>query len=713
MRFAPRTTTVFLSLLGLSALTAAQGCASKPPAPKTVDPAPSPDATAMSGQPGAQKTLPPAVASSGPCGRAKPGTGAVRAGAVRQSAAVALAEIGSGESRRLIAYVADADEDALRTVEVTKGKEVEIAVTRLQGRPEHVMVLGDGRVAVTLRNDGLVQVLEPAETPDKSLASRCTVDVPTEPIAMAATADDTAMVVTSGWGHALTKIDLATFQPRGSVDLPREPRGVVVEGKRAFVAHLVNARMSVVDLDDAQFRNIDLKLKLPAQSAIPRGAKTREGCQGYALVSAVTDPTINGPAVPPPPVGEVPPPPVAPKGPSGKPPVSPNPGPAIAAPPKKTPKRIFAPMVTVDPGEPARATSGYGDASLGIAAEVASVTVIDPAAEKPLTRAMTALPTRAPSSPVRECTLPRAAAHAGESIFVSCLGIDAVVEMDAKAIDPARSEIRRWRVPAGPTGLAVDETSRSVVVWSQFEHRVTVIPMSEGARIASISVSRGANTAMTPELARGRELFHKAFDTTISRDGRACASCHPDGREDALTWSTPDGPRQTLMLAGRLGREKGFSWTGVNPTIQEHIRHTFQRLEGTGLSDADLQALTAYIKQMEPPKVNVRAMPETKQHLVARGKELFYDAKTACASCHPGGGTDGQPHDVASRAAADRSADFATPSLRFVGGTAPYFHDGRYSTLVQLLEDAEGKMGHTGHLSLEERKALAAYLETL
>ena len=43
-------------------------------------------------------------------------------------------------------------------------------------------------------------------------------------------------------------------------------------------------------------------------------------------------------------------------------------------------------------------------------------------------------------------------------------------------------------------------------------------------------------------------------DRRISADGRVCASCHPDGREDGVAWVTPEGPRQTPMLAGRLGK---------------------------------------------------------------------------------------------------------------------------------------------------------------
>jgi cytochrome c peroxidase len=56
---------------------------------------------------------------------------------------------------------------------------------------------------------------------------------------------------------------------------------------------------------------------------------------------------------------------------------------------------------------------------------------------------------------------------------------------------------------------------------------------------------------------------------------------------------------------------------------------------------------------------------------------------------------------------------FDTPSLRFIRGTAPYFHDGRYPTLEALLEDPTSTMGHADTLSVQDRAALAAYLRTL
>src|SRR6185436_7284957 len=85
-----------------------------------------------------------------------------------------------------------------------------------------------------------------------------------------------------------------------------------------------------------------------------------------------------------------------------------------------------------------------------------------------------------------------------------------------------------------------------------------------------------------------------------------------------------------------------------------------------------------------------------------------------CATCHEGGGgTDQAAHDVKSGDIDEASLKFDTPSLRYVGVTAPYFHDGRYSTLDELLVASDGKMGHTAGLSTDDRRALSAYLESL
>jgi cytochrome c peroxidase len=56
---------------------------------------------------------------------------------------------------------------------------------------------------------------------------------------------------------------------------------------------------------------------------------------------------------------------------------------------------------------------------------------------------------------------------------------------------------------------------------------------------------------------------------------------------------------------------------------------------------------------------------------------------------------------------------FKTPSLLFVGGTPPYFHDGSAATLEEVLEKNRDRMGKTSHLSPDDRAALVAFLRTL
>jgi hypothetical protein len=374
--------------------------------------------------------------------------------------------------------------------------------------------------------------------------------------------------------------------------------------------------------------------------------------------------------------------------------------------------RVLAPMASVDPG-PAKATSIYGGAdSWGPSAVMPFVAVVDAGTERPF--AQTLAQSGALEKP---CILPRAAATFGSELLVACFGVDALVDFDARGHAPARVERRRWKLAPGPNGVAVDEAHARAVVWSQFARELAVVDLVvDGKPIARASASRRRDSRMTPLLARGRALFNATTDLRISGDGRACASCHPDGREDGLTWSTPVGPRQTIMLAGRIAGTGPYGWFGASATVKQHVTHTLHRLGGQGMADgdrADFDALIAYVTSLRGPNLEGGRVEASKAALAARGRELFFDERQGCASCHVGGGTDNRQHDVGSGNVIEASLRFDTPSLQFVGGTAPYFHDGRYATLVELLERSDGTMGHTTHLGTEETLALAAFLETI
>ena len=604
------------------------------------------------------------------CARRTQGARPSAVSTARQGSAVALARTGD----RLLAYVADADSRSVHTVDVDQGRE--LVRTRVEGEPRQLLVLPDGRLVASLSDGTHVAVLEPGDDPSTALTPICQRDVPAEPWGLALSADDAKLVVTSAWGGALTVLDARTLDVKRVVPLPRDPRGVLVdEAGTAFVGHLVGAKMSVVDLGEGEGTDPGPPIDLGARKATPLGQlgdrlAERTGSQGYALVS-VALPAMAG---------------------------------ATEA---SVPSRILFPMVSVDPGNPERRSSVYyGPPFDGVAKQIPMVSVVDPEQRQPLSKYVLGTSEK---TYARECLLPRAAAvrvHGRTpSLLVACLGIDAVLDLDALTVDPFRAERRRFAVPPGPEGIAVDDASGRAVVFSQFAGSVSVLALDGAAPTRTIPLDYHPAPALAAA-ARGRMLFYRTDDTRVSGDGIACSSCHIDGREDGLTWTTPMGPRQTPMLAGRLDGTAPYGWEGDRVSVGAYIANTVERLGGKGLQAQDVDDLTAFLLVAEPPP------PVRDAALADRGRELFEGAAQGCGTCHAGGATDAKTHGF-SPSAQDIQTSFDTPSLQFIGGTAPYFHDGRYPTLEALLADPTSAMGHSASLPAEDRAALAAYLRSL
>jgi len=62
-----------------------------------------------------------------------------------------------------------------------------------------------------------------------------------------------------------------------------------------------------------------------------------------------------------------------------------------------------------------------------------------------------------------------------------------------------------------------------------------------------------------------------------------------------------------------------------------------------------------------------------------------------------------QMHNVDSKSPCDRRSDFDTPILLEVWRTAPYLHDGRYTTIKELIiEDKHGK--ECNNVDINERQ---------
>jgi cytochrome c peroxidase len=128
------------------------------------------------------------------------------------------------------------------------------------------------------------------------------------------------------------------------------------------------------------------------------------------------------------------------------------------------------------------------------------------------------------------------------------------------------------------------------------------------------------------------------------------------------------------------------------------------------------------------------------------GQTLFFSQKTMCGSCHSGGnlsapdfpgGAYSQPNvqgtaniglELVYADNGKHEGQFRIPSLRNIGVTAPYMHDGRFKTLEEVVEhydngianhknlDSKFRAGEGAkklNLSGIEKMALVAFLKTL
>ncbi|MEZ4295540.1 MAG: hypothetical protein R3B70_11240 [Polyangiaceae bacterium] len=722
-------------------------------------------------------------------------------------------------------YVAQQDLSALHVLPLPLDASRPPLRVALPGRPSQIVVVDAERVLVTVRDPGLVLVMRPDAA--AGLVETARIPVAADAFGIALTPDRARALVTSAWTHTVSAVDLAANKVVFSLDVPREPRGVVVspDGKRAYVTHLTLPELTRMDdlngagrVTKVPFAVAPLRSREAAPEAatlaytgvlspdgarlfVPRRALSGDGKRPWAG-QPVVDVLLTGDDS------------------------------SLAQPPTGR-----LPGYTTKELEEAR-TFGTGrgpfaDLTFGGGFPIASEAFIQP----------------------------RAAVYRSSTrtLLVASEGTDAVVELDALAIEPGAHVLRRhplrgrtWSPKAGleralvigrvdgslyrietedgqgplardetgllnnassgiligierrksppaemvirqvmpddspgetmcgaPTGLALSVDERTAWVLCRTTLGVAEIslePDKDLARAQRISprVLKLEDDPLPAEAALGRRLYFNASDGTLS-GGFACAGCHPEGRDDGHVWqeltdsqdeerndpksepcatylATPTLPfffpfvgtnfvgtpmqygytRQTPMLAGRLAAKGPFGWKGRSPDLPSRVMRG-SSLHGWNLPEqfcgasnmkARALALAAFARAglFNPPR-DERPLTAEEE----RGKAVFADSKTGCQTCHvPATGyTDRSVVPFAEsplvfeksgpvkRYEPEKDRMFKTPSLLFVGGTAPYFHDGTAATLEELIDKNRDRMGKTSHLSADDKKALAAFLRTL
>jgi mono/diheme cytochrome c family protein len=195
----------------------------------------------------------------------------------------------------------------------------------------------------------------------------------------------------------------------------------------------------------------------------------------------------------------------------------------------------------------------------------------------------------------------------------------------------------------------------------------------------------------------GYSIFHSSANTAT---GIACASCHPEGGEDGHVWTFANlGPRRTQSLRGSPAPP--YHWDGALHSLPALLDEVFSsRMSGPPLDAGEQAALGHFLSTIPPLPL---ALDET--DAVARGRALFQDPLSGCATCH----TAHQMADVGT------GGTFKAPSLAGVRWRAPYLHDGCAPTLADRFGPCGGgdRHGVTSALGPTQIDDLVAYLQSL
>lgn len=241
----------------------------------------------------------------------------------------------------------------------------------------------------------------------------------------------------------------------------------------------------------------------------------------------------------------------------------------------------------------------------------------------------------------------------------------------------------------GPRGLAV--VGNKVFVAVYFSDKLAVVDLEKERRHNVTLVALGPQPQMSPQR-YGEMNFHDAW--LCFQHWQSCSSCHPDARVDGLNWDLlNDGlgnPKnvKSLLLAHQT---PPAMISGVREDAEMAVVSGFKHILFSVQPQEIMESVDEYLKSLQPvpsPALVNGKLSEAAQ----RGKALFESDRIGCAKCHPAPlYTDLEMHDVNSRGELDRRDDFDTPTLIECWRTAPYLHDGRYTTLEQLFK--EGKHG--------------------
>lgn len=253
------------------------------------------------------------------------------------------------------------------------------------------------------------------------------------------------------------------------------------------------------------------------------------------------------------------------------------------------------------------------------------------------------------------------------------------------------------------------------------------------------------------DLLLGDLLFHspRTLGPAAQRLGLSCAACHPNGAAHgrlALPETLSDRPGNVDLSTGyfRAGADnhvrdfvnipslRGVRFTppygrdGRTASLRELMADVVEgEFAGPPLSPGALRALVRYVEDLDflPNRLlDARGrLADGASPAARRGEALFVQPRpglggASCATCHPPSSffRDGRVHRLGTGHPPSPHAlddGYETPTLLGTLESAPYFHDGRFATLAEVVAWFDRAFGL--ELGAARREDLTAYLEAV
>ncbi|HEV7555698.1 MAG TPA: PQQ-binding-like beta-propeller repeat protein, partial [Kofleriaceae bacterium] len=509
------------------------------------------------------------------------------------------------------ALVIDADSGALVRTDKTGTNIGQVQIGRDAG-----LMTYDGTTAyVADRKGDRIAVVKVGD----ALAVTQSIKTPVEPYGVALSPDSKTLYVTTVADRALVAYDAASGTEKWRTALGREPRGIAIspDGTRGLVAYLATGTVDQIDLAAHEAEHVALSAAVSERHCRRCGNNGDSFARGAFAVTFMGD------------------------------------------------HEAVVPFQRETPIQAMNGSENTGSYGGGF--------------EPPVTHhlAFLGLGSRTTQTSAQIAQhQPRALAwdSAHDALYVAGLGSDSILQIRhasqvgiveglTVSLDADAEAATKDR--CGPDGLAITP-SGNVLVWCSFQRAVRRVDFidAKGEFAATAAATKGTAliaSAMSSKQHEGMVIFHSSSAQVSMRGSMACATCHPDGRADGLSWRIEKHELQTPILAGRVVGTGPFKWDGTDPDLKASMTSTMKRLGGSGLNAAQTDALAAYLENMS----NVRT-PMRPVDAVARGKKLFDSAELGCRSCHDGKAyTDQERHKLTGGL-----AETDTPSLLGLAASA-------------------------------------------